>query len=172
MRGLWALVLFAGCGVRATPDAAAPETTTRGGATMADASSEGGGGGGPEEAPAGPRNVLGGPLAPCSVDPMTGWYRDGSCRTDEMDRGSHVVCATVDARFLDFTKARGNDLSTPRPDHRFPGLKPGDRWCLCARRWLEAHEAGAAPQVALEATHANALRIVPAEVLIPYGRPN
>jgi uncharacterized protein (DUF2237 family) len=99
-----------------------------------------------------------------------GWYRDGSCRTDDMDRGSHVVCATVDARFLDFTKTRGNDLSTPRPEHRFPGLKPGDRWCLCARRWREAEQAGAAPPVVLEATHARALDMIPAEVLIAHGR--
>jgi uncharacterized protein (DUF2237 family) len=170
MRGLWALLLVSGCGARATPEGA-PGRPSPGGVVMADTTDERG----PdarETAASGPRNVLGGPLAPCSVDPMTGWYRDGSCRTDEMDRGSHVVCATVDARFLDFTKGRGNDLSTPRPEHRFPGLKPGDRWCLCARRWLEAHEAGAAPQVALEATHANALRVIPAEVLIPYGRPN
>jgi uncharacterized protein (DUF2237 family) len=172
MRSLWALVLIAGCGVRAAPEVTARDATTREGAVMADTSRVGDGTSDPEAPAAGPRNVLGGPLAPCSVDPMTGWYRDGSCRTDDMDRGSHVVCATVNARFLAFTKGRGNDLSTPRPEHRFPGLKPGDRWCLCARRWLEAHEAGAAPQVALEATHARALAIVPAEVLIPYGRPN
>jgi uncharacterized protein (DUF2237 family) len=120
--------------------------------------------------PEGPRNVLGSPLAPCSVDPMTGWFRDGSCRTDELDRGLHVVCAEVDARFLEFTKGRGNDLSTPRPEHRFPGLKPQDRWCLCARRWLEAHEAGAAPKIILESTHEKALKIIPSDILLPYGR--
>jgi len=127
---------------------------------------------GEEQARRAPRNVLGTPLDACSVDPMTGWYRDGSCRTDEMDRGLHVVCAEVDERFLAFTRDRGNDLSTPRPESGFPGLKPGDRWCLCARRWLEAHEAGAAPPVVLEATHMKALTIVPLGVLIPYGRPN
>lgn len=119
-----------------------------------------------------PTNVLGTELRKCSIDPMTGWYRDGSCRTDEMDRGLHVVCAEMTEAFLAFTKARGNDLSTSAPQHRFPGLKPGDRWCLCARRWLEAHEAGVAPPVHLDATHRKALEIIPLEVLVGAGRPN
>lgn len=125
---------------------------------------------GPEKAT--PTNVLGTELRKCSVDPMTGWYRDGSCRTDDMDRGLHVVCAEMTDAFLAFTKSRGNDLSTPAPQYRFPGLKPGDRWCLCARRWLEAHEAGVAPPVHLDATHRKALEIIPLEVLVGAGRPN
>jgi uncharacterized protein (DUF2237 family) len=157
IRWSWLLVL-AGCEARSSGPA--PNLEER---TLSNES---------EPGPQKPRNVLGGTLAPCSVDPMTGWYRDGSCRTDEMDRGLHVVCAQVDERFLAFTRSRGNDLSTPRPEHRFPGLKPGDRWCLCARRWLEAHEANAAPPVVLEATHEKALSVVPLEVLIPYGNPN
>lgn len=104
------------------------------------------------------RNVLGGALAPCSHDPLTGWYRDGCCRTDENDLGSHTVCAVVTADFLAFSKSVGNDLSTPRPEYRFPGLRPGDRWCLCAMRWEEARRAGCAPRVVLEATNASALR--------------
>jgi uncharacterized protein (DUF2237 family) len=117
-------------------------------------------------------NVLGTALKPCCMAPKTGWFRDGYCRTDEQDRGLHVVCAEVDARFLAFSKARGNDLTTPRPEYAFPGLKPGDHWCLCARRWLEAHEAGAAPPVVLEATHAKAATVIPLDVLIGAGRPN
>jgi uncharacterized protein (DUF2237 family) len=92
---------------------------------------------------------------------MTGYFRDGCCNTDESDRGSHTVCARVTAEFLEFSKARGNDLSTPRPEFNFPGLKPGDRWCLCAARWKEAFEAGAAPHVFLGATHERATDIVP-----------
>jgi uncharacterized protein len=111
------------------------------------------------------RNVLGGPLADCSVNPMTGFFRDGCCNTSDDDRGSHTVCARVTAEFLVFSKARGNDLSTPMPEYGFPGLKPGDQWCLCAARWLEAYAAGAAPQVVLGATNMLALEIVPLDAL-------
>ncbi|HEY9762858.1 MAG TPA: DUF2237 domain-containing protein [Trichocoleus sp.] len=106
------------------------------------------------------RNVLGGELECCCTSPMTGFYRDGFCSTGGGDVGAHVVCAQVTAEFLAFTKARGNDLSTPVPAFSFPGLKPGDRWCLCASRWKEALDAGAAPPVVLEATHALALEYV------------
>jgi len=102
-------------------------------------------------------NVLGTQLQTCSIEPLTGWFRDGCCRTGKGDHGVHVVCAKVSERFLEFSKLRGNDLSTPRPDYGFPGLKAGDRWCLCAQRWAEAFEAGFAPQVVLEATHESAL---------------
>ncbi len=105
------------------------------------------------------RNVLGEPLELCSEDPVTGFYRDGCCNTGPEDLGAHVVCAIVTDEFLAFSKSRGNDLSTPRPEFRFPGLKPGDRWCLCAARWQEAHEAGQAPRVALRSTHERALEI-------------
>jgi uncharacterized protein (DUF2237 family) len=105
-------------------------------------------------------NVFGEPLATCSDDPVTGWYRSGCCETDAQDVGSHTVCAVMTAEFLEFSKSRGNDLSTPRPEFGFPGLKPGDRWCLCAARWLEAFEAGRAPRVHLKATHRRALEIV------------
>ena len=110
-------------------------------------------------------NVLGGPLQECSRDPMTGFFRNGACDTCAEDRGSHTVCAVMTAEFLAFSKYVGNDLSTPRPEYGFPGLKPGDHWCLCAGRFLQAHEDGAAPQVRLAATHARALDIVPLEVL-------
>ena len=102
-------------------------------------------------------NVLGGPLALCSLEPLTGWHRDGCCNTDDRDQGRHVVCAVVTAEFLAFSAGIGNDLSTPRPEYGFPGLVPGDRWCLCAARWEEARVAGVAPEVVLEATHAKAL---------------
>lgn len=105
-------------------------------------------------------NVIGGPLQCCCTDPMTGFYRDGLCRTGAGDMGAHVVCAEMTADFLDFTKAQGNDLSTPAPMYRFPGLKQGDRWCLCASRWKEAMDAGMAPKVVLDATHASALEYV------------
>jgi hypothetical protein len=105
-------------------------------------------------------NVLGTELQACSFDPLTGFFRDGCCRTDEHDRGSHVVCARVTAEFLAFSRKRGNDLVTPRPALRFAGLKPGDRWCLCALRWKEALQAGVAPPVHLEATHARALELL------------
>jgi uncharacterized protein (DUF2237 family) len=111
------------------------------------------------------RNVLGGPLVPCSYDPLTGWYRDGCCHTDEHDHGSHVICARVTQEFLEFQLTRGNDLITPRPSHRFRGLKPGDRWCVCALRWREAYEAGCAPPVVLECTHERALEFVLADWL-------
>ncbi len=105
-------------------------------------------------------NVLGEPLASCCTDPMTGFFRDGSCRTREDDHGSHTVCTRVTAEFLEFSRARGNDLSTPLPEYGFPGLKPGDCWCLCALRWQEAFEAGFAPQVRLESSHQRALEHV------------
>ncbi|MBE8991034.1 DUF2237 family protein [Nostoc sp. LEGE 12450] len=106
------------------------------------------------------KNVIGGNLEACCTSPMTGFYRDGFCRTGGQDFGSHVVCAEVTVEFLEFTKSRGNDLSTPVPDFNFPGLKHGDRWCLCASRWQEALEAGVAPPVILSATHARALEVV------------
>lgn len=111
------------------------------------------------------RNVLGGPLRACSYDPVTGYFRDGCCRTREDDTGLHVVCVRVTADFLAFSMHQGNDLSTPRPEWRFPGLQPGDRWCLCAERWLEAWRAGVAPPVALDATHEAALQVIPLELL-------
>ena len=116
------------------------------------------------------RNAEGGPLALCSTQPLTGWRRDGYCDTDESDRGTHVVCAEVTQRFLEFTRARGNDLSTPRPEHRFAGLRPGDRWCLCALRWREALGAGVAPPVIVQATHRRALSFVSAESLRAHQR--
>ena len=110
-------------------------------------------------------NVLGAPLAPCSIDPMTGFYRDGCCSTGPEDVGRHVVCAEVTAEFLAYSRARGNDLVTSRPEFGFPGLKPGDRWCLCADRWREALEAGVAPPIVLRSTHQHALRHVDLEDL-------
>jgi hypothetical protein len=110
-------------------------------------------------------NVLGGPLEPCSTAPLTGFFRDGHCNTCAEDRGRHTVCAVMTAEFLALSKYLGNDLSTPRPEYRFAGLKPGDCWCLCAARFLQAHEEGAAPQIRLAATHARTLEIVPLEVL-------
>jgi uncharacterized protein (DUF2237 family) len=115
------------------------------------------------------RNVLGGPLAECSQRPLTGWFRDGCCSTNHEDRGMHTVCAVMTDEFLAFSRARGNDLSTPVPEAQFPGLRAGDRWCLCAARWKEAHEAGKAPRVVLTATHQNTLRLVPLAVLKPYA---
>lgn len=105
-------------------------------------------------------NVLGEPLLPCSEEPMTGFFRDGCCNTSPEDLGRHVVCIRVTADFLEFSRSRGNDLSTPMPEFGFPGLKPGEQWCLCAARWQEALEAGAAPRVLLQATHAAALKVV------------
>ncbi|WP_199873374.1 DUF2237 family protein [Ideonella sp. A 288] len=110
-------------------------------------------------------NVLGAALVPCSYDPLTGWTRDGCCRTDHNDLGSHVVCARMTLAFLNHQFERGNDLITPRPEFRFRGLQPGDRWCVCAHRWKEAYSAGFAPPVVLESTHARALDIVPLEWL-------
>lgn len=105
-------------------------------------------------------NVLGEPLALCSENPLTGFYRDGCCNTESGDIGSHTVCTRVTAEFLKFSRTMGNDLSTPRTEFGFPGLRPGDQWCLCASRWQEALKAGAAPKVVLQATHAASLRIV------------
>ena len=110
-------------------------------------------------------NVLGGRLEPCSDEPRTGFYRDGCCNTGPEDLGLHVVCARMTAKFLAFSKAHGNDLSTPHPEFGFPGLKPGDRWCVCAGRWREALEAGVAPPVVLSATHEEALAVVPLDDL-------
>lgn len=111
-------------------------------------------------------NILGTPLETCSTDPLTGYFRDGCCNTDARDRGSHVVCAVVSQEFLDYTASKGNDLSTPRPEFNFPGLKPGDRWCLCALRWLEAWEAGVAPRLSPEATHERALDFIDRDILM------
>jgi uncharacterized protein (DUF2237 family) len=106
------------------------------------------------------QNVLGGALEMCSTSPRTGWFRDGCCRTDENDFGRHVVCAVMTEEFLEFTRSRGNDLSTAAPEHGFPGLDPGDRWCLCVDRWRQALLAGVAPPVILAATHSKALDVV------------
>ena len=111
------------------------------------------------------KNVLGTALVPCSYDPLTGYFRDGCCKTDASDAGSHLICARVTEEFLAFSSERGNDLITPRPEHRFKGLKAGDRWCLCANRWAEALEADVAPPVVLESTHTHALRFVTLEQL-------
>jgi hypothetical protein len=116
-----------------------------------------------------PKNVLGGPLQPCSERPKTGYYRDGCCNTGDDDVGAHVICTEVTAEFLAFSKARGNDLSTPHPEFGFPGLNPGDRWCLCALRWLEALQANAAPRLLLAATHEAMLNYVPLETLKQYA---
>jgi hypothetical protein len=110
-------------------------------------------------------NVVGGKLLPCSTEPLTGFYRNGCCSTGPDDFGSHTVCIVATEEFLEFSRSVGNDLSTPAPDWGFAGVKPGDRWCLCASRWLEAHEAGHAPAVVLGATHARALEVIPIELL-------
>jgi uncharacterized protein len=111
------------------------------------------------------RNVLGGELEVCGTDPLTGFYRDGCCNTGQEDLGSHTVCAVLSTEFLTHQQETGNDLVTPRPEYGFSGLRPGDRWCVCAARWLEAYEAGAAPPVVLAATHARAVDVVPLEAL-------
>ncbi|MCC5947258.1 MAG: DUF2237 domain-containing protein [Nitriliruptoraceae bacterium] len=111
------------------------------------------------------RNVLGGELIGCSVDPLTGWFRDGTCRTGPDDHGSHTICAVVTAEFLDHQRRIGNDLSTPRPAFGFPGLQPGDRWCVTAPNWLRAHRDGAGAPVVLAATNAKVLELVPIEIL-------
>lgn len=111
------------------------------------------------------KNVLGTELASCSTDPMTGFYRDGCCNTGASDVGLHVVCAVMNDDFLRFSRLKGNDLSTPNPAFGFPGLKAGDRWCLCAARWKEAYEAGMAPEVVLQATHVSALEFASLEEL-------
>ncbi|MEI2826468.1 MAG: DUF2237 domain-containing protein [Dermatophilaceae bacterium] len=115
------------------------------------------------------RNVLGGELDSCGTDPLTGFYRDGLCACGPEDVGSHTICAVVTREFLDHQRAIGNDLSTPRPEFRFPGLTPGDRWCVTARNWLRAHEDGAAAPVVLAATNIDVLRIVPLEILTAYA---
>ncbi|MBC7137634.1 MAG: DUF2237 domain-containing protein [Defluviimonas sp.] len=114
-------------------------------------------------------NVLGGPLEPCSTAPMTGFFRDGRCNTCAADTGSHSVCVIVTAEFLAWSKYVGNDLTTPRPEYRFAGLRPGDSWCLCASRFVQAHDEGCAPLVRLSATHLRALDLVPLEVLEVYA---
>lgn len=115
------------------------------------------------------RNVLGGPLESCGTEPLTGFFRDGCCRTGPEDIGSHTICAVVSAEFLDYQRSIGNDLTTPVPLLRFPGLRPGDRWCVGAYNWLRAHRDGAAAFVVLAATHERALEIVPLEVLERYA---
>lgn len=115
------------------------------------------------------RNVLGDPLETCSVDPLTGWFRDGSCNTNEQDRGSHTICAVVTREFLEHQRRIGNDLVTPMPQYNFPGLNPGDRWCVTASNWLQAHFDGAAAPVVLAATHEAVLGVVPLEVLQEYA---
>ena len=115
------------------------------------------------------KNVLGGPLESCSLSPMTGFYRDGCCNTGRDDRGMHVVCAQVTKEFLAFSRARGNDLSAPMPDFGFPGLKPGDRWCLSIARWREALDAGVAPHIVLTATHERALTVVSLQQLKKFA---
>jgi uncharacterized protein (DUF2237 family) len=114
-------------------------------------------------------NVVGGELLPCSSEPLTGFYRDGCCATGPEDVGRHTVCAVMTVEFLSFSRTAGNDLSTPRPEWGFPGLRPGDRWCVCAARWLEAHRAGCAPPVVLGATHVRTLEVVPIEALTAHA---
>jgi uncharacterized protein (DUF2237 family) len=114
------------------------------------------------------KNVFGEPLVPCSFAPITGYFRDGCCKTDASDAGTHIVCAIMSAQFLAFSAERGNDLSTPRPEWRFPGLRPGDQWCLCANRWQEAYVAGVAPDVVLESTNARFLTLVSLKVLTRF----
>ncbi|OUC16586.1 MAG: hypothetical protein B0A82_00445 [Alkalinema sp. CACIAM 70d] len=116
-----------------------------------------------------PRNVLGGELQCCCTSPKTGFYRDGFCQTDAQDYGSHTVCAQVTQAFLEFSRSRGNDLITPFPLYEFPGLRPGDRWCLCVSRWKEALDAGVAPPIVLEACHIKALQVVTLEQLQQYA---
>ena len=118
---------------------------------------------------AGARNVLGGELEPCSTSPMTGFFRNGCCETGPHDTGMHTVCAVMTAEFLGYSRSVGNDLSTPMPDLGFAGLRPGDRWCLCAPRWKEALDAGRAPPLVLAATHEETLAIVPLGVLKDYA---
>jgi uncharacterized protein (DUF2237 family) len=118
-----------------------------------------------------PSNVLGEPLQPCCFDPVTGFYRDGYCRTGPGDVGLHTVCIEASDDFLLFSRSRGNDLSTPMPEYRFPGLKAGDHWCLCVTRWVEALQAGVAPRVKLESTHVSALEFVSLEDLRRHALP-
>ena len=119
---------------------------------------------------AAPKNVFCDALEVCSTSPMTGYYRDGYCNTGASDTGTHVVAALISQEFLDFTKSRGNDLTTPMPEYGFPGLKPGDGWCLCALRWREAEQAGVAPLINLKATHEKALEFIGLETLKKYQR--
>ena len=114
-------------------------------------------------------NVFGEPLESCSEQPLTGFFRDGCCNTGPDDAGSHTVCVEVTKGFLEFSRFRGNDLSTPMPQFGFPGLRPGDRWCLCAARWLEAYDHGMAPRVRLKSTHARALEVVPLKLLKEFA---
>nr|WP_290805017.1 DUF2237 domain-containing protein [Aquidulcibacter sp.] len=115
------------------------------------------------------RNVLGGPLEICSMDPLTGWFRNGCCETEGLDHGTHVVCAVMTEAFLTHQRREGNDLITPRPEYGFAGLKPGDQWCVCLTRWKDALDAGCAPPIMLEATHEEALVVVPLKTLKAYG---
>ena len=115
-----------------------------------------------------PKNILGTELQSCCTDPITGFFRDGYCRTNQMDLGTHVICAVVTDEFLEFTKSKGNDLSTPRPEYQFPGLTAGDGWCLCAMRWKEAHDAGAAPPLKPESAHEKALEFIDKSSLEKY----
>ncbi len=115
------------------------------------------------------KNVLGEELEPCSMQPLTGFYRTGCCETGPDDLGRHTVCAVVTADFLEFSRSRGNDLSTPAPQYGFPGLNPGDRWCLCVDRWVEAYQAGKAPWIVLRATHESVRESVSMEVLNQYA---
>lgn len=149
MRGyMWTLAGLLGCGTAATAEPCPEAEGTCWGAPL-----EGG-----MAREVAPQNVVGGALEVCSTSPMTGYFRDGECRTGAQDRGVHVVCATVNEAFLTYTASRGNDLATPRPSYGFPGLKPGDNWCLCADRWEEARLAGKAPRVVLAATEERALK--------------
>lgn len=127
-----------------------------------DTQDNGGSGGGPSRVQL---NVLGDPLETCSSDPLTGWFRDGCCKTDAQDRGSHTICCVVTETFLSFSKSHGNDLSTPRPEFDFPGLVDGDSWCLCASRWLDAYKAKKAPKVKLKCTNKLSLLIVDLDAL-------
>jgi len=115
------------------------------------------------------KNVFGGELIACSTDPMTGFFRTGTCDTCGDDAGMHTVCAELTKEFLQFSQQVGNDLTTPRPEYRFPGLKPGDRWCICLPRWVEALEAGVAPRIVLEATHMSAIEHISMDTLLEYG---
>lgn len=125
--------------------------------------------GGPARAEDAAKNVTGGALQSCSTAPMTGYGRDGYCNADPQDSGNHVVCARVTEKFLSYTQSRGNDLSTPRPENAFPGLKPGDKWCLCAARWKEAEAAGAAPEIDPAATHEKALETIGADAIASHS---
>ena len=115
------------------------------------------------------KNIFGEPLKSCCTEPLTGYFRDSYCRTDKLDYGNHTVCAIVTEEFLEFSKRNGNDLTTPKPEHFFPGLTPGDKWCLCAIRWQEALEAGCAPKVKLEATDEKALETIKMKDLISHA---